>query len=483
MKIAFPNDFSDRLSPMLVKELRQGLRTRSFIAVFLTLQIFLGVILLSAGTTSSSDHAGTTISNIIFIFFSIAVLVIQPMRGIGALSSEIKGNTIDMMVLTRLSAWRIVTGKWSAIVSQSGLILITIIPYLILRYFFGGMNLIGEMVVLFLIFLTSTALTAITVGLSATGSVILRSILPMIALPMGAWALLMSIAFSGRGGNSLVELCSLQTQDSRIAIGLYIVACVYYGFFLLSMGTSLIAPYADNYSTIRRLVALFVTLASVAICLFYTSDVQILIAVLAFVLPPIFTLSLTEFGILVPPNVQKFHRFGLLGKVTGFFLLPGWASGTFFCTLITAISLAGVYWLGPNLNPSFHRWSEEITVMITILSSLVLPALLINLFKVQGPSRIANYILISVATGILSATLLGIAESMSNPEFLWLFIWMPPIAISMLSSSADEEAVLIASIIIGSLYFLILNLWALRIYRTSIKELNHSRSQPVLEES
>ena len=141
-------DFSDRISPMLVKELRQGLRAKTFIVVFLSLQVFLAVMLFSAGAASTSDHVGTVISGIIFTFFAIAVLVVQPLRGTGALSSEVKGNTIDMMVLTRLSAWRIVFGKWVAIVSQSALLLSTIIPYLILRYFFGGMNLLGEMVFL-----------------------------------------------------------------------------------------------------------------------------------------------------------------------------------------------------------------------------------------------------------------------------------------------------------------------------------------------
>jgi hypothetical protein len=58
MKITFPDDFSDRLSPMLVKELRQGLRTKAFIGVFLALQIILGVILLGAVSVSSSYQAG-----------------------------------------------------------------------------------------------------------------------------------------------------------------------------------------------------------------------------------------------------------------------------------------------------------------------------------------------------------------------------------------------------------------------------------------
>ena len=158
--VTFLTDFSDRISPMLVKELRQGMRAKTFIAVFLSLQVFLAVMLFSASAASSSDQIGSVISGIIFTFFAIAVIVVQPMRGTSALSSEVKGNTIDMMVLTRLSAWRIVFGKWVAIVGQSALLFSTIIPYLILRYFFGGMNLFGEMVCMILLFLTSMALTA-----------------------------------------------------------------------------------------------------------------------------------------------------------------------------------------------------------------------------------------------------------------------------------------------------------------------------------
>ena len=48
-------DFPDRLSPMLVKELRQGMRARGFTMLFLIFQCLLAFILLSAGATFESD--------------------------------------------------------------------------------------------------------------------------------------------------------------------------------------------------------------------------------------------------------------------------------------------------------------------------------------------------------------------------------------------------------------------------------------------
>lgn len=473
MKISFPQDFPDRLSPMLVKELRQGLRTRSFIGVFLSLQIVLGIILLGAGTAATSDQAGSTISNIIFIFFSIAVIIIQPMRGMTALSAEIKGNTIDMMVLTRLSAWRIVAGKWSALVSQSALILVTIIPYLILRYFFGGMNLIGEVVMLILIFISSATLTAITVGLSASPSVILRSILPMVGIPLGAYAALMMILFSGMGGGgSVFDFFSLESTESKIAISLYITTCLYYGFFLLSIGTSLIAPHAENYSTLRRVIACFVTIAAAVIGIIYCDDVDMMLVVYYLIFAPIFTISLTEFGTLVPPVVQKFNRYGILGRFLGIFLLPTWATGVFFCYLLTFIAGISLFLVRDS-----YINNDSIVVGMGLLSGMVFPALLVNLFKMYGPSRVSNYILFSVASGIIALTLMGIAESLSSKGLLWLFVWIPPVSMTMTDGGGiNDDTLLVATAFFNILYFAIFICMAVRNYRRSIRELNHSGS-------
>ena len=467
------SDFPDRLSPMLVKELRQGLRTRSFIGVFLALQIILGIILLSAGAAATSDHAGSNISNIIFIFFSIAVLVVQPMRGITTLSSEIKGNTIDMMVLTRLSAWRIVSGKWSAIVSQSALILITIVPYLILRYFFGGMNLLGEVVLLSLIFITSAALTAITVGLSASGSVILRSIIPMFALPVGSYILLMMMMFSFGRGSSLTDFCALETDDSRIGISVYIASCLYFGYFFLAAGTSLIAPYAENYSTLRRIIAFVVLSITVALCSKYVTDPDVIPFVLVLVLAPVFAVSLTEFGTLVPPTYVKFSRFGFIGKIAGLFLFPGWPSGVFFCSILTLVAAIPFYFIGSSYG---YGMDDSIIISLGCLGTLLFPALIINVFKMKGPARVSNYVLLGVGSCILALVLLGVAESMSKPGFLWLFVWIPPVALSMLETRIDDDKVFAAIVIVDVALFGILHVMALRNYLASIRENEQSLS-------
>jgi hypothetical protein len=467
-------DFPDRLSPMLVKELRQGMRTKAFVGVFLALQIILGVILLSAGAAASSDDAGETISNIIFIFFSIAVLIIQPMRGITALSSEVKGNTIDMMVLTRLSAWRIVTGKWASIVSQSALLLVTIIPYLILRYFFGGMNLVGEIVFLAVLFLSSATLTAITVGLSAASSVILRSVLPMIALPIGVFSLMVLIFDELDGSSGMSTFFSLATDESRIFVSIYMAACTYFSFFMLSTGTSLIAPYAENHSTLRRLISLAVTITAAVLGSMSFTDPDVLPFFLTLVLLPVFAISLSEFAPLASPTYRKFAKGGALGQLAGLFLFPGWASGFFLCLALTGISAAPFL-----INKSSYGGQNHFIYGLSCLAGLLFPALIINVFRINGPQRVSSYVLILIGSIVLSAVLAGITDSLSNENLLWLFCWIPPVLMFLeaMGSSSDEE-VMIASIVMCALYIGTLLLLAMHAYRKSIMEIRaHSDSE------
>lgn len=457
-------DFPDRLSPMLVKELRQGMRTKAFVGVFLALQIILGVILLSAGAAASSDDAGETISNIIFIFFSIAVLIIQPMRGITALSSEVKGNTIDMMVLTRLSAWRIVTGKWASIVSQSALLLVTIIPYLILRYFFGGMNLIGEIVFLAVLFLSSAALTAVTVGLSASSSVILRSVLPMIALPIGAYSLLMALMFGGGGG--MATYFSLATDESRIFTSIYLAVCAYYGFFMLSTGTSLIAPYAENHSTLRRLISLVVTIIAAVLGSMSFTDPDVLPFFITLVLLPVFAISLSEFAPLAAPTYRKFAKRGTIGHLAGLFLFPGWASGFFFCLVLIGISAVPFL-----VNRPTYGGSDHFIYGLACVAGLLFPAVIINVFRVNGPARVSNYVLILIGSIVLSAVLAGITNSLSNENLLWLFCWLPPVLMFLEQAGGNDDEALITSFVMCAIYIGTLLLRALHAYRKSIVEI------------
>lgn len=462
MNVNLLTDFPDRLSPMLVKELRQGMRARGFTMVFLGLQGLLAFILLTTGASFDSDGAGTAASGTIFTMFAIAVLGIQPMRGSNALSSEITSNTIEMMVLTRLSAWRIVFGKWIAIVSQSALLLATIIPYLILRYFFGGMNLLGEMVLFVLIFLTSMALTAVMVGFSATTSKLARG-LPIIGMVILA-NLVPRFLYRGRFGGGM-SFFAFSDWHSVVAILCYVIFIAYAGWCALSHGTSVIAPAAENHTTIRRVVALVLSAAAAATGFSADFNPEVTVLLIAGFAAPALITSLTEPAVILPPVCYPFLKRGLLGRVAGAFLLPGWPTGVFYSCLLIGIGIAG-FAISINTQSSSVIDPDVSLACLSCLGVILLPALLAALFSKQEDKRFTNFMVFLVGSVILTIASMVMSGMSNDHALLWIVVWNPSAILFMRGIGgfgADE--LLTAVIIVDSLYLGLLVVLAIMRYR------------------
>ncbi|MCW1883311.1 hypothetical protein OKA04_01130 [Luteolibacter flavescens] len=477
------DEFSDKLSPMLVKELRQGLRAKTFVILFLALQGLLAVVMLAAVGASSDGDAGMSVSKVIFFFFSLAALVAQPLRGVGSLHNEIKGNTIDLMVLTRLGSWRIVLGKWVAIVSQTALLLTAIIPYLILRYFFGRMDLFAELLLLALIFAGSAIFTAVTVGLSAIGSVLVRGLLPLAAaIYVGAG--IMGITF-GNDLDDVIEICSLQRDGSGWGVLTFLLVGGYLGWMALALGASMIAPMAENHSTSRRLIALGMLPLLVLFAWAGDFSREPLAVVLMLVAVPAIVIALTEPLQLLPPICRPFLKFGGLGKLAGRFLYPGWPSGVLFTGLFIA-GVLGVFFSRPG-GFGGHMGGFDIVgtiILMTCLGTLLLPALIMRAFVRQAKNPLGVYILVGVILCVIAIALGMIMSETKNDEYVWLFSWVPPVQMNLIdhlqsihynsmgsagfsgSGSPDFQPVLLTGIVTSSVYFVLLLMLALRNFST-----------------
>jgi ABC-type transport system involved in multi-copper enzyme maturation permease subunit len=451
-------DFSDRLSPMLVKELRQGLRAKTFIAVFLSLQAFLALMLLIASATSAEENSGTVVSTTIFIFAAIAVMIVQPLRGVAALATEVKSNTIEMIVLTRLSAQRIVLGKWIALVSQSALILSTVIPYLILRYFFGGMNLIGEVVLLGLIFFSSMVLTAITVGMSGNTSALLRAILPVLIVPFALY--LFSFGFRSNG---LLESCMLDNKQSIITVLTFLIVSAYLGGSALSLGVSLIAPPAENHSSIRRLISLLALAAIATIAHFGTIDKNLYLFMIMLIVAPAMMTALTESAPLIPTVCRPFVKRGSLGKLAGMLLYPGLAYGILFSVVLMSAAM-----LAFQLHPANGYSNDEFVAFLALLGSILMPALFQLIFFKGKGQRVASYFLVFVGSGVFALMIAALTNAMSNKGILWLVIWDPFVFLQMINDSYFNDAdVRLAAFSVDACLMIGLVIGAIKLHRAN----------------
>ncbi len=420
--------FSDRLSPMLVKELRQGLKGMSFLILFIAIQAILGVFIFGSAFSDSYDNTGGSISRTVFFCLSMATLIVQPLRGVSSVATEIKDDTIDLMVLTKLSAWRIVFGKWISLVSQSALIIAAVSPYLILRYFFGGMQLFPEIMVLVTIFLLSASLTAITVGLSAIPSFIVRGI---IGLGIASAAFSISMAIVDRRSNfrDLLEFCGFANNELTAAYFSTIASAIYLAWLALDFGATYIAPAAENRSTPRRFICLGVlAIISIVFIFLPTNVIFTLPIVMMCVAAPVIIISITESIYLVPTISKPFVRKGLLGRAASYFFCPGWQSGLNFCMLIFALTMiVNLMTPEPRYFGSTTPTSLFLTMIPICFSSVLFPLALVRLFFRKTHQHFIYYIGACIVTFVLFLLTIFIMENSRSYDLAIIFSWIPPV--------------------------------------------------------
>ncbi len=214
------SDFAEWLSPMVVKELRQGMRSRVFVTSFLLLQggmIFVALVALAASAHQQDIRAMTTL---FWVICGVPLLLMMPISGFGAVANEITANSLELIFLTRLTPRRIIAGKWFAIVAQTALFACAVLPYAVLRYFLGGVNVGRELAVLAGLLLGSALLSGIAVGLSPQSSRAGRAILP-IAIVFGVQFLVPFVTY-GMAGSSLLR--GGRTTTLQTYFGLFVAA-------------------------------------------------------------------------------------------------------------------------------------------------------------------------------------------------------------------------------------------------------------------
>lgn len=474
-------DFSDRISPMIVKELRQGLRTKAFTGIFLILQVVLGIAMLGAVITESSD-TGRLISMVVFFFFSITALILQPLRGTSTVATELKEDTLEIMSLTRLSTVRIVYGKWASLVSQSALLLAATVPYLVMRYFFGGMQLFAELAMLFTIFYVSTCLTAVTVGLSCCRSALLRALVPMLLIPAGL--ITISSVIIGREFGLMEEVFSFRDREMVIGFLVWMLLCAFAGYYFLDMGVGRIAAMAENHAFRKRLVTLAVMIV-VLMVLFWNPPAQKAAVVVLLGFSCIIGLDVcTEVAVCVPSVVKPFVKRGPLGKLLGRFFYPGWHTGLLLLLVMAGLTiLIGSLTFSKSLIRPATGFNDEVwLIVLGIFYSILTPLLVVRIFITKIKDSFPGYILVLVLSGLLTGLIAAFSEmSRSGAEALILLTsWIPGVWALFIEQSKEEEGIVITTALLLAVIFWLIKLASAEFKRTA--ELEKIAEQALLEE-
>lgn len=409
-------DFKDWLSPMLVKELRQGLRSRVFVAAFYLSQalMILSTVLQISSTSATSNQAEWSgFMNAVFWFLiGIPLLFVMPLRGLAALHSEIKSGTLELVFLTRLSAWKITAGKWLALIVQTVLLICSILPYVVLRYFVGGVDLIDDAQKILFLLAGSAVMTAATVALSPYENKLVRAL----------FVLGMIFAVQFIAGIFVVWLTVGQLNPTGPVPWVeYLAGVVFVGAFILlalQMAASKIAPPAENHALVKRLIGLGAVVCAAAFA-FSGTDFQIVFGAALFFLIPILVDALAEPVRFVRNHFTAFDRLGKLGRGVRVFFLPGWISGLWYTLLI------GGLLIGCAVVKEGSVDTVLILVIISFLGGVIFPAALLRLMVATSPNFLGLYIAVQFLFAALTA-LVGIIGGISDQPYQWWLSWLPP---------------------------------------------------------
>jgi hypothetical protein len=160
---------TDRLNPVLVKEVRAAMRARVFRMVFQI--VLLGTVLVAvlalANLNVESDKAGQSFFFPIYFCLCIALLGVIPMSAFFALGSEWEENAYDLLAISSLRPVQIVFGKlWTSAVAAL-LYFSAFAPVLVLAFLMRGIDIGVLLIVLAVTFCASIGAAGAAIGLSS----------------------------------------------------------------------------------------------------------------------------------------------------------------------------------------------------------------------------------------------------------------------------------------------------------------------------
>lgn len=420
------DDFPSWLSPMVVKELRQGVQSGAFAWTFVALQAAM-FLYLSYAVLIFEAGRGRGRTALDFLFWPIvgtAVLFILPLRGLGAISGEKAGNNLDLVRLTQLSATKIVLGKWLAIVAQGALLVTAILPYVVLRYFFGDVNVLGDLATIGWLFVGSMLIAAAAIALS-TKSVQVRIAAGVLGLPFFV---------------SIIEV--FDNPGSRSSMGGstwagLLAATALYTAALLEHSASSIAPVAENHALRKRSLGLVIALVWLLSAGFAAPATAISTIMITLPLLLVYAIeAVLERPVHLASQAAAFARLGLPGRLAARLLTPGWQTGVVFVAVLSVGCMSAWWWWlvasGSGTNERDIAW---LTAFGTLLIAAVLFPLPVFVWLPRLRHRFLLYMLIHLVC-LLAFVYANVMKPISTAWQFWPQGWMPllPLPVASLGS-------------------------------------------------
>lgn len=246
----------DHLNAILVKETRQSLKSRQFVATFLLL-VFASWVISVFGVAMMGDsiNYGSSAQNLFmpyYVVLMIAVTVIVPYGAFRSMLGEKDQNTFDSLRITSLSPWQIVWGKLLSAIVQDFIYYSAIAPFIAFTSLLEGFELPGVAFLLLCGFLISVSFSIMALMVSTFARQRHWQGILSIMLLIGLLSML------GSTTSSLLALfsnsSSLQDPDFWIGFAIIVFLGLLYNWLFLQITSSQLTFESGNKSTGIRLI-------------------------------------------------------------------------------------------------------------------------------------------------------------------------------------------------------------------------------------
>lgn len=161
--------FADSVGPIVVKEVRQGLRARVF-AIFFGTLLVVSLAMALIALADAQDRVGASIGREFFGAYLTALggicFFVIPFVAFRSMARELEEETWVLLTLTGLGASSITRGKWTSAMSQALLFASALAPFVLFTYFLNGIDLVQIVAALSLSAAWSALLTAVGIAIA-----------------------------------------------------------------------------------------------------------------------------------------------------------------------------------------------------------------------------------------------------------------------------------------------------------------------------
>lgn len=400
------------LNPILIKEARQSLKSRQFIATFFLLLLasciwtVLGIV-INAPDVYYVPSGETLLAGYYFVL-AIPLIGMVPLAAHRSLAAEIDDDTFEMLVITQLSAMRIVTGKLNSAMLQMMVYFAAIVPCLAFSYLLRGVNLPTIALLIGIVFFTAMLLTTFSLMLAtlapnrAGQTLALLAVLAVLVFAeflCGAYC--MEVVLGGSMGD---ELDAIIFTTITLLVG---VSCM---FVFVKAAAARIGPVTENRSSGLRWSMFWQQLLWVAVIEFlvlWYEDAEPLnfgVMIVGMYWLVMGTLMLSESPEL-SPRVQRQLPSTLAGRSLLTWFNPGPGTGFVFAissgtVAASVMGLSGVFVGGRDPR------TDPITFAMIIVGYLMAYLGITRLIVLPLSKRFGNTLTIPIATLV---AVLGVA--------------------------------------------------------------------------